>query len=114
MPHSRTLNVDPDEIDVRELSAETNCVFSNDQVKPVVSNPLPEAVANMVYRNCVNIDTTYDGIKKRDLGIIYTAFANQPNLNKLSMDESKALFEEMCYNTREYLEPYFDLDGFFK
>ena len=47
---------------------ETNCVFSNDQVKPVVSSPLPEEVAELVQWNCANIDATYEGIKTRDLG----------------------------------------------
>ncbi len=92
---------------------ETNCVFSNDQVKPVVSKPLPTAVANLVYRSCVNIDTTYEGIKERNLGKIYLAFANQALCNTLTMEQSFQLFKEMCYNTREYLDEYFDLDGYF-
>ena len=93
---------------------ETNCVFSNDQVNPIVSKPLPTAVCNLVYRCCVNIDTTYEGIKERDLGKLYLAFANQPLCNTLSMEQSYELFKEMCYNTREYLDEYFDLDGYFK
>ena len=92
---------------------ETNCVFSNDQVKPVVSRPLPTAVANLVHRNCLNIDTTYEGIKHRDLGKIYAAFADQPLCGHLSMEESFELFRQMCYNTREYLDPYYDLDAYF-
>ena len=92
---------------------ETNCIFSNDQVKPVVSRELPIAVANLVYRNCVNIDTTYEGIKERDLNKLYVAFANQPLCNHLTMQESKELFKEMCYNTREYLDSYYDLDSYF-
>ena len=92
---------------------ETNCIFSNNQVKPVVSRELPVAVANLVYRNCVNIDTTYEGIKERDLGKLYAAFANQPLCNHLTMEESWELFRQMCYNTREYLDPYFDLDAYF-
>lgn len=89
---------------------ETNCVFSNDQVKPVMAKPLPIAAANLVYRNCVNIDTTYEGIKERDLGKIYAAFANQPLCGTLTMEQSEALFREMCQNTRAYLEAYFDLE----
>ena len=92
---------------------ETNCIFSNNQVKPVVSRELPSAVANLVYRNCVNIDTTYEGIKERDLGKLYAAFANQPLCNHLTMEESWELFRQMCYNTREYLDDYFDLDAYF-
>ncbi len=93
---------------------ETNCVFSNDQVRPVVSRPLPAAAANLVQQNCLNIDTTYEGIKERDLNKIFQAFLNQPLCNRLTPEQAKALFREMCENTRKYLEPYFDLDGYFK
>ena len=92
---------------------ETNCVFSNDQVCPVTSNPLPTAAANLVHRCCVNVDNTYEGIKERDLGKLYAAFLNQPLCSSLTMDECQELFREMCYNTREYLDPWFDLDGYF-
>ncbi len=92
---------------------ETNCVFSNDQVRPVVSRPLPTAAANLVQRNCMNIDTTYEGIRERDLSKLFQAFLNQPLCGTLTPGDAKALFQEMCENTREYLEPYFDLDGYF-
>lgn len=92
---------------------ETNCVFSNDQVKPVLSNPLPTGAANLVQRNCLNIDTTYEGIKERSLGKLFTAFLNQPLCSSLTQEDAKALFKEMCYNTRAYLDPYFDLDAYF-
>lgn len=92
---------------------ETNCVFSNDMVSPVVSKPLPTGACNLVYRCCVNIDNTYEGIKERDLEKIYQAFVNQPLCNCLTMDDSKELFKEMCLNTREYLDLYFDLDSYF-
>lgn len=93
---------------------ETNCVFSNGQVKPIVSKPLPTAVKNLVYRACVNVDTSYEGIKERDLDKIFAAFINQPLCGTLDFVQAKALFKKMCFATRDYLEPYFDLDGYFK
>ena len=92
---------------------ETNCVFSNDCVSPVVSRPLPTGAQNLVYRCCVNIDNTYEGIKERNLDKIFQAFINQPLCNCLTMEQAKDLFQEMCRNTRAYLDPYFDLDGYF-
>lgn len=92
---------------------ETNCVFTNDYVSPVVSKPLPTGAANLVYRCCVNIDNTYEGIKNRDLNVIYQAFVNQALCNCLTMEESEQLFKEMCLNTREYLDPYYNLDAYF-
>lgn len=93
---------------------ETNCVFSNGQAKPVTASPLPTAVLNHVYQNCLNIELTYEGIKERDLNKIYLAFINQPLLSALSYKDSKTLFKNMCYATKEYLDGYFDLDGYFK
>lgn len=92
---------------------ETNCVFTSDSVIPVIAKPLPAGACNLVYRCCVNIDMTYEGIKERNLDKIYQAFANQPLCNSLTMEESKELFKEMCLNTREYLDLYFDLDSYF-
>ena len=92
---------------------ETNCVFSNDCVSPVVSKPLPTGAANLVYRCLVNVDNTYEGIKERNLEKLFQAFVNQPLCNCLTLEEAKELFREMCVNTREYLDPYFDLDGYF-
>ncbi len=88
---------------------ETNCVFSHDQLRPVMAKPLPVAVANMVYRSCANIDSCYEGIRDRDLEKIYLSFANQALCGGLSPEQSRQLFKEMCENTREYLDPFYDL-----
>lgn len=86
---------------------ETNCVFSNDSIRPITAKPLPTAVLNLVYRNCLNIDLTYEGIKERNLEKIFLAFINQPLLGTLTTEEAKTLFVKMCRNTEKYLAPYF-------
>lgn len=93
---------------------ETNCVFSNDQAKPVTAKPLPIAVLNHVSRNLLNEELTYEGIKERDLNKIFLAFINQPLMGTVSYEDGETLFEKMCRNTEKYLTPYFDLDGYFK
>ncbi len=92
---------------------ETNCVFSNDCVKPVVSNKLPISVKNLVLRSCINVDATYEGIKTRDLNQIFNAFIDQPLCASLSINEAKELFKEMVLNTRKYLDEFYNLDEFF-
>lgn len=87
---------------------ETNCVFTNDCVKPIVANTLPQGVKNLVYRCAVNIDDCYEGIKERNLDKIFNSFMNQALCSKLSLDDGKKLFKEMIVNTRKYLDPYFD------
>lgn len=92
---------------------ETNCVFSSDNVCPVVARELPEGALELVKQANDNIEQCYLGIKKRDLSKIYLSFRNQALCSSLSDEDCFALFKEMCYNTREYLDSYFDLDTFF-
>lgn len=93
---------------------ETNCVFSNDCVKPVVSTKLPTAVLDLVLQNNYNIETCYEGIKNRDLDTIFASFVNQPLCCNISIESAKKLFKEMVMNTREYLDPFFDsIDSYF-
>ena len=93
---------------------ESNCKFTNDKIELITSNNVSSDVANLILRNCLNIDTTYEGIKKRDLNIIFNAFINQPLCSKLSISEGKKMFKEMIINTRTYLDPYYDIDKFLK
>ncbi len=91
------------------MIVETNCVFGDDSVKPVVANRLPPAVTNLVYRNGMNIETCYHGIKTRNLEEIFASFVNQPLLSNLGVDEARALFKEMITATKDYLKDFYDL-----
>lgn len=88
---------------------ETNCVFSNGFVQPVVAGPLPRGALELVRRCCANIDLTCEGIRRRDLNMIFEAFMAQNLCANLSVEDGRALFDEMCENTREYLTPWFSL-----
>lgn len=89
---------------------ETNCVFDHDSVKPVVAKPLPSAVSNLVHRNAVNIETCYEGIKTRNLDVIFESFVNQPLCSTLTVEDARALFVEMMQGTRKYLDEFYDID----
>ncbi|MDE6585399.1 MAG: alpha-glucosidase/alpha-galactosidase [Clostridia bacterium] len=91
------------------MVVETNCVFSENSVKPVVANRLPTAVTNLVYRAGMNVETCYHGIKTRDLDEIFASFINQPLCSNLTVDEGKALFDEMIEGTKPYLKDYYKL-----
>ena len=88
---------------------ETNCVFTNGFVRPIVSRPLPEGALGLVRRSSDNIDLLTGGIRERDTDMIFASFINQPLCEKLSLAEAKSLFAEMMENTREYLSPYYNL-----
>lgn len=92
---------------------ETNCVFSNDNVCPVVSSPLPKGAYELVKLANDNINLCYEGIKERSMKKIFTSFKNQALCSALPDDQAKDLFKEMCYNTNDYLVDYFDLDKYF-
>lgn len=86
---------------------ETNCVFTNGLVKPVVAKPLPAGALAHVQRNCANIDLLCDSIRNRDMNGIFSAFMGQPLCDGLSPTDARTLFSVMCKNTRSYLSPYF-------
>ena len=86
---------------------ETNCVFSQDSLKPITSRPLPGDVNALVLRNALNIENMYLGIKNRDLRMIFEAFMNQPLCDGLTLSEGRALFGEMTAATGEYLKEYY-------
>ncbi len=89
---------------------ETNCAFSRDSVKPIAAKPLPKNVSVLVRRNCENIENTYYGIKNRDFGAIFEAFANQPLCSGLTIDDARKLFTEMVNATSAYLKDYYPMD----
>lgn len=89
---------------------ETNCAFSRDSVKPIAAKPLPKEVSVLVRRNCENIENTYYGIKHRDFGEIFEAFANQPLCSNLTLDEARALFTKMVNATSGYLKDFYPLE----
>lgn len=91
------------------MVVETNCVFGADSVKPVVANKLPPAVTNLVYRNGMNIETCYHGIKTRNFDEIFASFVNQPLCSKLTVDDAYKLFKEMISATAPYLKDYYNL-----
>lgn len=86
---------------------ETNCVFSQNSLKPITAKRLPGDVNALVLRSALNIENTYYGIKNRDINAIFEAFVNQPLCSGLSLDDARELFNSMINATRAYLEPYF-------
>jgi alpha-galactosidase len=82
---------------------ETNAIFTDNSVRPVMAKPLPNSVLSLVRRCSDNIDILYDGIKKRDLTLIFSAFINQPLCSTLSTMQADTLFHEMINNTKKYL-----------
>lgn len=88
---------------------ETNCVFSQNSLKPITAKRLPQNVNALVLRNALNIENTYYGIKNRDIDQIFEAFINQPLCSTLPLDDARELFRGMIKATSSYLESYYPL-----
>lgn len=86
---------------------ETNCVFSQNSLKPITAKRLPQNVNALVLRNALNIENAYYGIKHRNVNEIFEAFVNQPLCSAISLNDAKELFNSMIAATKAYLEPYF-------
>ncbi len=97
-----------------DIIVETNATFKENSVEPIIALPLPTSVLNLVSREALNIEEVYQGIKHKDLKRIYNAFKNDPLLSNLGLEESKALFKEMIFNTKDYLEDYYNLEEYFE
>ena len=87
---------------------ETNAVFRAGSLDPVFAGPIPTEIYPLVSRVCAEQELVSEGIAERNIDKIFAAFINDP-LVTCSFDEAKALFKEMCENTKEYLKS-FDLD----
>ncbi len=86
---------------------ETNCVFTHGLVRPITAAPLPSGALALVQRNCACIDLCCQGIRQRNLDLIFAAFADQPLCDTLTRFQARELFDTMCENTRSYLAPYY-------
>ncbi len=85
---------------------ETNCVFTNGFVDPIVSKPLPEGALALVRRNSDNIDLLDSGLAARDREMVFNSFLNQPLCGGIAVEEARELFGKMCDNVRDEEFPF--------
>lgn len=84
---------------------ETNAVFSSNSITPVQAGNIPKEIYPLISRICGEQELVSEGIAERDLDKIFIAFANDP-LVTCGIEDAKKLFDEMCQNTRKYLNMY--------
>jgi len=85
---------------------ETNANFRDDSVIPVFAGNIPDSIYNLVARACSAQELIVEAAYNRDLELAFQVFANDP-LVTLSLDDARALFNEMVENTKAYLTEYF-------
>jgi len=84
---------------------ETNAFVSTDSLLPVCAGPLPKDLKSLIEPIVACQEMIVEAVQKKDLSLAFKAFISDPQ-NNLSLADSKALFKEMCDNTKEYLTMY--------
>lgn len=85
---------------------ETNAYFSGDSVQPIYSGAIQGDVNSLIIRHVYNQETIVKETLAGNYNGVFRAFVNDPNV-QLSLDKARVLFDEMLFNTKEYL-PYYD------
>lgn len=84
---------------------ETNARFSDNSVTPVFAGEIPHNILGLIERVVSNQELIVKSAKNKDLDHAFTAFIND-NLNPLSLNDSKHLFNTMAEKTAHYLTMY--------
>ena len=84
---------------------ETNAVFRDGTVTPVLAGEIPMAIYGQIARIVSEQEMVVEAAMERNLEKAYAAFRNDP-LVTLPDTQAKALFDEMVENTKAYLNEY--------
>ena len=84
---------------------ETNAYFTSGSFVPMFAGEMPSPILGLTERIVANQQMIVEAVQKRDLGLAFEAFINDPQ-NTLDMPTSKKLFDEMLDNTKAYLSMY--------
>ncbi len=85
---------------------ETNAYFSGDSVVPLMTDKLPKGAKILVDRIIAEQETVVEAVLEGDYEKVFSAFVNNPNVC-LPLNKARELFNEMLYNTKDYL-PHYD------
>lgn len=88
---------------------ETNAVFRDNSVDPVLAGNIPEEIYPLITRICGEQQIMARACKERNLELAFQAFCNDP-LVTIDHEQARELFAEMLDNTSKYLGMY-DVEG---
>lgn len=81
---------------------QTNCLFSQNSVVPVMAGNLPDEICCLTLRHIYNQKTLVRAVFEKDLDIAFNAFLNDPHINE-DIESSTELFKEMLSEIRNHL-----------
>ena len=82
---------------------ETNALFRRDEIAPVLAGELPHGVNVLVSHHVYNQEATVEAALTCNRKLAFEAFMNDPQMNRVSLPDGKALFDDMIRNTLAYL-----------
>lgn len=84
---------------------ETNAVFRDGELTPVMAGQIPKEIYPLISRVCAEQEAVFKAISHRSLEEICSVFVTDP-LVTCSLSDAKKLFYEMVDNTKKYLTMY--------
>jgi alpha-galactosidase len=81
---------------------ETNARFGRDAVEPIAAGELPPAIQPIIARHVSNQEMIVEAALTHDAELAFAAVFNDP-ANRLPVDETWTLFNEMLQAGREFL-----------
>ena len=88
---------------------ETNALFTQDDVTPVIAGEIPDQVHNIISTHVQNQETLIKAGFNGDIELAFRAFLNDPMMS-LPMDNAKDLFKEMIDAVYPYLNDHWNLE----
>lgn len=85
---------------------ETNASFSADSVTPNFAGEFPKELYGLMAPIITVQELTVEAGLKRDLELGFRAFLADPHVQSLSLQDARALYDEMIAGTSEYLKEY--------
>ena len=82
---------------------ETNALFGLDRIEPVYAGPVPQNILPLIARHVYNQENTLRAALTCDRELAFTTFMNDPMMASVTLEEGKALFNDMLENQRKYL-----------
>lgn len=83
-------------------AVQTNAVFSQDSVRPILSESLPAEVAALTERHLSNQKILVKAVLEKDLDVAFNAFLNDP-LMTADLESATELYKEMLSSIRSQL-----------
>ena len=82
---------------------ETNALFGLNRIEPVCAGPIPANILPLVARHVYNQENTLRAAMTCDRELAFTTFMNDPMMASVTLEDGKALFNDMLENQRKYL-----------